>query len=109
MNWGVLGVLLVALALGVGAVACWRFGTTRPVRWGPGMVVAGYYAALAVWPHPAIQALVAQHTYPSGEQTRVLLLGVALLLVIVVLVRRLHESTRANAQLRRDLARKESL
>ncbi|WP_288481243.1 hypothetical protein [uncultured Deinococcus sp.] len=108
MNWGVLGVLLVALALGVGAVACWRFVTAPAVRWGPGAAVAGYYAALAVWPHPAIQALVAQHSYPSGEQARVLLLGVALLLVIVVLVRRLHQSTQANAQLRRELGRKES-
>lgn len=103
MNWGVLSVMFVAL--GVGAVACWRFGTTQAVRWGPGAAVVGYYAALAVWPHPAIQALVAQHTYPGHEQVRVLLLGVAVLFVIVVLVRLLHLSTQNNAQLRAENAR----
>lgn len=108
MNWGVLGVLLEALSLGVGAVACWRYGAGL-VRWLPIAAGLAYYTALAVWPHPAVQALVLRHTYPPSEQTHVLLLGVAVLLVIVVLVRRLHESTRTNAQVRRDLARKESL
>lgn len=104
MNGGVIGLLLVGLALGVGIVACWRFGTTLLTRWSPLVMGLGYYVALFAWPHPAILAMRSQKHYADGDQVRTLLLGLAILLVVVELVVRLHRAVQNNTRLRSENA-----
>lgn len=108
MTWGVIGVLLVALALGVGVGACWMLGTTILTRWTPALLAGAYYVAAIRWPHPAIEAMLQHRPYQDTEAVRVLLLGLALMVVMVELVVRLRAALRSNRQLRAALTRQES-
>ena len=105
MNAGVIGLLLIGLALGVASVACWRFMLTPLSRWAPGLLSAAYYVAMWVWPHEAISAARAGVTYPFGDGVRVTLLGLALVLAIIELSVRLTRAVRHNAALRAQLAK----
>lgn len=104
MNGGVIGLLLVGVALGVASVACWRFMGSRTARYAPGVLAALYYVAVYAWPHQAILAARAGKLYPEGDQVRALLLGCALILAILELSTRLARAVRNNAALRAENA-----
>ncbi|GGJ65445.1 hypothetical protein [Deinococcus aquiradiocola] len=103
MNGGVLGLLLIGVALGIASVACWRFMAHPAARCGPGLLAAAYYVAMWFWPHAAVLAVRTGHPYPAGDSVRLILLGLALVLAIVELSTRLHRTLRTNAALRRQL------
>ncbi|GGK91301.1 hypothetical protein [Deinococcus radiotolerans] len=104
MNAGVIGLLLIGLALGVASVACWRFMLSPLSRWAPGLLSAAYYAAMWIWPHEAIMAARVGATYPVGPGLRLTLAGLALVLAVIELSVRLTRSVRQNAALRARLA-----
>ncbi|MBZ9750746.1 hypothetical protein K7W42_07715 [Deinococcus sp. HMF7604] len=108
MNWGVLGLVLVAIALGVACGACWRFRRHPVTRWTPSLLALAYYLALWLWPHAAILAARAGRQYPTGDQVRMVLLGVALLVAVIGMTIRLVRLHRENTTLRAQVARLEN-
>ena len=103
MNGGLVGLLLVSIALGVSVVACWRYMLSPLTRVLPAVLVAAYYTAMWFYPHQAIVAARMHVVYPQGDQIRGLLLGAAFLLIVLELVVRLARTVRNNAALRQEL------
>ena len=103
MNGGLVGLLLVSIALGVSVVACWRYMLSPLTRVMPAVLVAAYYTAMWFYPHQSIVAARLHIAYPQGDQIRGLLLGAAFLLIVVELVVRLSRTVRSNAALSQQL------
>lgn len=103
MNWGVIGVLLVSLALGAAVAACWRYGTTYLSRVTPLVLAAVYYISAWAWPFSAVIAWRTGQHFPEGDQVRWMLLGISLLVAIVELIARLHRAVQNNKRLRAKL------
>lgn len=108
MNGGVIGLVLVGLALGMASVACWRYMLHPIPRWAPALLSIGYYAAMWAWPHQAVTAFRRSTPYPGSDSIRILLLGLALSLAIAELTLRLKRATQHNAQLRAQIAAQEA-
>lgn len=105
MNGGLIGLLLIGLALGAASVACWRFMLHPLARVLPALLSLSYYVAMWAWPHQAITAFRRSTPYPGEDSARLMLLGLALALAIAELIVRLQRATTNNAQLRRELDR----
>lgn len=86
MNWGVVGLFIGSLALGLAVGACWSYGTTFVSRYTPALLAFTYYAAQFIYPHPAVQYAAARKVYPAGDQLRLMLYGIASLVTIVTLI-----------------------
>lgn len=93
MNGSLTGILLLAIALGISSVVCWRHCLTPTGRILPGVLTVAYYTALWIWPHPAIIA-VEQGTPPPplGDQVRLVLLGLAMITTVSKLSWRLGQA-----------------
>lgn len=94
MNWAIVGLLLIGLAQGIASVACWNLLAHPVSRALPGVLTLAYYGAMWRWPHPSITAARTGQPYPDGDQVRLMLLGLALIVGIVLLVRALARKGR---------------
>ena len=103
MNWGVVGLLLVSLALGIASAGCWRFGTTYAARFTPALLTFAYYAAQFIWPHAAFKAAAEHEPFPTGDQVRLMLLGIAFIVAVRELIARLASVLENNRKLREKL------
>ncbi|GGR69628.1 hypothetical protein GCM10008959_34420 [Deinococcus seoulensis] len=102
MNGSLIGLLLLAISLGVASVTCWRHCTTPAGRVLPGLLTLAYYLALWFWPHPALRAAEIGGPPPLlQDQLRLVLLGLALIVTTAKLSWRITQGRERERALER--------